>query len=182
MANGKFEEYSRTSFDHNLKNAFTPKANQYLNKSILKLAKLIHMPSLYNISPLKYDFLGMKKDIVPKLNKIVREEGDNSIKKMMSRFKLIIVNLNFSSVIESKYIRYKIDEFIENPSIRQDHMFVIDEIIEFSTKMKKIYLDRDMHKYLKVFFNETLNSLKVAEMVDSGIAELKNQDKIVVTS
>ena len=140
------------------------------------------MPSLYNISPLKYDFLGMKKDIVPKLNKIVREEGDNSIKKMMSRFKLIIVNLNFSSVIESKYIRYKIDEFIENPSIRQDHMLVIDEIIEFSTKMKKIYLDRDMHKYLKVFFNETLNSLKVAEMVDSGIAELKNQDKIVVTS
>ena len=140
------------------------------------------MPSLYNISPLKYDFLGMKKDIVPKLNKIVREEGDNSIKKMMSRFKLIIVNLNFSSVIESKYIRYKIDEFIENPSIRQDHMLVIDEIIEFSTKMKKIYLDRDMHKYLKVFFNETLNSLKVAEMVDSGIAEFKNQDKIVVTS
>ena len=140
------------------------------------------MPSLYNISPLKYDFLGMKKDIVPKLNKIVKEEGDYSIKKMMSRFKLIIVNLNFSSVIESKYIRYKIDEFIENPSIRQDHMLVIDEIIEFSTKMKKIYLDRDMHKYLKVFFNETLNSLKVAEMVDSGIAELKNQDKIVVTS
>ena len=89
----------------------------------------------------------------------------------MARFEILAENLNLSSIIESKYITYRIDDFVENLSKNNDYELVIKSIKEFSQKMK-LSLNKNLYNYMRVFINEALCCLKVAEMVDVGMSQL----------
>ena len=129
------------------------------------------MPKLYGFSSLNSHFSSKRKEVISKLNKIAKEDKNGSIQSIMARFEILAENLNLPSIIESKYITYRIDDFVENLSKNDDYELVIKSIKEFSQKMK-LSLNKNLYNYMRVFINEALCCLKVVEMVDVGMSQL----------
>ena len=77
MAKDIFTENSSRSIGHDLNNIYTPEANLYLSKLVIKLVKLVYMRKLYGFPSLSSHFSSKRKEIISKLNKIAKENEND---------------------------------------------------------------------------------------------------------